>query len=269
MYMQRGMSNGSSTAHLGGSTSTSEHSRRGSQQRFLHSMSSLPSNQDDGGRRTGSASNSWLAKQDRQLRNHFVEEMRILSKLRHPCITTVMGAVVEANSDCLMVMELMSRGSLHDILYNETYEMEGATILQILKDVTTGLHFLHYSGSVVVHGDIKSHNILVDDHFHAKIADFGLSIKKGLGAGLGAELPNLLTLKDRKSTANACGTPLWMAPELLRGEANTTRSDVYAFGVVIYEIYSRRYPFDGEDTSVVLKQVADPAVVLARFICRP
>ena len=60
-----------------------------------------------------------------------------------------------------------------------------------------------------------------------------------------------------------------MAPELLRGEASTTRSDVYAFGVVVCEIYSRRYPFDGEDTSVVLKQVADPAVVLAHFTCRP
>ena len=180
------MLNGSLTTLRLSSTSSSEPSGHGSQIGFLRRMSPLRSNEDAGARRAGPASNSSLAKKERRLRGHFVEEMRILSKLRHPCITTVMGAVVEAGSDALMVMELMNRGSLHDILYNETYEVEGATILQILKDVTTGLHFLHFSGSVVVHGDIKSHNILVDDHFHAKIADFGLSIKKGLGAGLGA-----------------------------------------------------------------------------------
>ncbi len=71
-----------------------------------------------------------------------MEEMRILSKLRHPCITTVMGAVVDRNSEALLVMELMGRGSLHDILHNETFELEGAMIWPILKDVCTGKRHL-------------------------------------------------------------------------------------------------------------------------------
>ena len=190
-----------------------------------------------------------------------MEEMRILSKLRHPCITTVMGAVVERNSEALLVMELMSRGSLHDILHNDTFELEGAMIWPILKDVCTGLHFLHWTDSCVVHGDIKSQNILIDDHFHAKISDFGLSSKSELGDSGSLGLRSFIPGRRGRSTSKPCGTPQWMAPELLRGECNTAMSDVYAFGIVMYEVYSRRYPYDTEDTRTVLKLVADANLV--------
>jgi class 3 adenylate cyclase len=80
----------------------------------------------------------------------------------------------------------------------------------------------------------------VDSKFRAKVADFGLSQKKNLGA---------------------TGTPLWMAPELLRGEStNTAASDVYSFGIILYEVYSRSEPYEGEDAEEVLKLVVDKTV---------
>ena len=90
------------------------------------------------------------------------------------------------------------------------------------------------------YSDLKAANILVDNHFRAKVADFGLSQKKQL---------------------RGTGTPYWMAPELLRNESpQTAASDVYSFGIVLIEVYSRKDPYEGEDPSTVLKEVADKAI---------
>jgi serine/threonine protein kinase len=80
------------------------------------------------------------------------------------------------------VMEFMDRGSLYDLLRNETVLIDGEQILPILRDVTSGVRFLHASTPPVLHGDLKAQNILVDSKFRAKVSDFGLSQKKRLGA---------------------------------------------------------------------------------------
>eukprot|EP00980_Cylindrotheca_fusiformis_P017254 scaffold5338_cov112-Cylindrotheca_fusiformis.AAC.1 len=176
-----------------------------------------------------------------KLRKNFIKEMRVLSKLRHSCIATIMGAVLERGSEPMLIMEYMDHGSLYDVLHNETMHIESNLLLHILQDVSQGMRFLHSSIPQVIHCDIKSANILVDSRFRAKVADFGLSHEKHV---------NGIT-----------GTAYWMAPELLRGESgNTTASDVYAFGIVLYEIYSRREPYDGEDPTTVLHLVADKLV---------
>jgi serine/threonine protein kinase len=87
---------------------------------------------------------------------------------------------------------------------------------------------------------LKAANILVDRKFRAKVADFGLSQKKQLGG---------------------TGTPFWMAPELLRKEAaNSSASDVFSFGVILVEVYSRKDPYEGESTKDILKEIADKSI---------
>ena len=175
-----------------------------------------------------------------KLKDEFVSEMRLLSKLRHPCITTVMGAVVSGWEEPLLVMELMDHGSLFDILHNETIFVEGDVVLPILRDISQGLRFLHAATPQVIHGDLKAQNVLVDDRFRAKVADFGLSQKKHAGAA---------------------GTPFWMAPELLRRESfNTAASDVYSFGIILYEVYSRKVPYEGKDFEETIEQICDPYI---------
>eukprot|EP00978_Attheya_sp_CCMP212_P032773 scaffold129474_cov61-Attheya_sp.AAC.2 len=170
----------------------------------------------------------------------FIVEMRHLSKLRHPCITTVMGAVISKKEEPMLVMEYMEHGSLYDLLHNDTMVIEGEIVLPILRDIAQGMRFLHAANPQVIHGDLKAANILVDRKFRAKVADFGLSQKKRVGA---------------------TGTPLWMAPELLRNESeNTPASDVYSFGIILYEVYSRKDPYYGEDIGKILYEVADPNV---------
>jgi len=170
-----------------------------------------------------------------------MREMRYLSKLRHSCIATVMGAVVEYGVEPMLVLEYMELGSFYDVLHNTTMFIESAVMLHILQDISQGMRFLHLSIPQVIHGDLKSYNILVDSRFRAKVCDFGLS-------------------QDMNSSG-CTGTPYWMAPELLRGEStNTMASDVYSFGIILYEAYSRRDPYEGEDPATVLNLVADELV---------
>ena len=140
----------------------------------------------------------------------------------------------------MLVMEYMEHGSLYDLLHNETMLIESELLLPILRDVTSGVRYLHAATPQVIHGDLKAQNILVDSKFRAKVADFGLSQNQNKGG---------------------TGTPFWMAPELLRGEsANTAATDVYSFGIILYELYSRRDPYEGEDTEEVLRLVANKKV---------
>lgn len=140
-------------------------------------------------------------------------------------------------------MEYMEHGSLYDLLHNETMVLEGSQALLMMRDVSQGLRFLHCFEPPIIHCDMKAANILVDSKFRAKVADFGLAQR---------------TLK-----LGGTGTPFWMAPELLRGEGkNSPQTDVYSFGIILYETWARREPYAEDDlrTSQILRLVANPKV---------
>jgi hypothetical protein len=85
-------------------------------------------------------------------RNNFIKEMRFLSKMRHPCITTVMGAVIASDVEPMLVMECMEYGSLHDLIHNYTMVLNGELVIPLLIDVCQGLSFLHSSTPPIIHG---------------------------------------------------------------------------------------------------------------------
>jgi len=136
-------------------------------------------------------------------------------------------------------MEFMLYGSLFDLYSNDTFELEGPILHPILLDVASGMVFLHSADPPIVHGDLKSSNVLVDEKLRAKIADIGFA-----------------SCKPKRSE----GSLPWMAPEVLRGGVSSPPGDAYAFGVLLSEVLTRRLPYEGEDLRVVLAEVADPAV---------
>ncbi|KAK9802861.1 hypothetical protein WJX73_010703 [Symbiochloris irregularis] len=163
----------------------------------------------------------------------FVEEIVCLMNLRHANIVQFYGAVIESGK-LLLVMELVMRGSLFDVISRDkdgqlTWYNRGA---KIAADVARGLMHMHRNG--FVHQDLKSKNILVNQHWTAKIADIGLF-------GSVAKLPHSSIRPEGKAFV---GTLEWTAPEVLQGGQKqvTFKSDIYSFGVVLAEIISGEHP---------------------------
>jgi len=165
----------------------------------------------------------------------FKREVRLVSTVRHPNIITVMGASKDDRGDPLLVMEHMHRGSLSDMLINPSVVIEAEHLLELIRDIAKGMSFLHASG--ILHNDLKTQNVLVDSHMRAKVSDFGFSTKS-------------------KAT-KFVGTPYYMAPEVLIGEPQDKRADVYSFGITAWEIVVRRVPYHGLEAKEVLRSVAD------------
>lgn len=155
------------------------------------------------------------------------DEISLLSKLRHPKVCLLMGASIYEDN-AYIVMEYCSRGSLDELLSNPSLEIDNDMRMSWLLDVATGMAFLHSHKPSVIHRDLKPKNILVDEKFTAKVADFGLSIYEGNAA----------------AATSGAGTVRYMAPEVLEGLGASGASDVYAFGISLWEMYqgSRAYP---------------------------
>jgi serine/threonine protein kinase len=124
-------------------------------------------------------------------------------------------------------MEYMSKGSLFNVLHSDE-KLSWLQREQIALDIACGLAFLH--AEKILHRDLKSLNVLLDNHFHASLTDFGLSKIK-------AETHNTMT-KD----GHPVGTPAWMAPELI-DQPYTAKADIYSCGIVFWEISSRQVPY--------------------------
>lgn len=167
--------------------------------------------------------------------------MRIMSRLHHPCIATVIGAILEDKSCPWVVFECMDMGTLYDVLHNETVNLEPEVSMPILIDIVQGMSFLHSRSPAILHRDLKASNILLGRRMNAKVADFGFSGQTTLW-----------------SSDVIWGTPFFLAPELItrKSEANPS-TDVYAFGITLFEIFSRKQPYDGMKTNDVLAAVSD------------
>ncbi|QDZ23184.1 guanylate cyclase [Chloropicon primus] len=139
-----------------------------------------------------------------------------------------------------IVSEYMSRGTLWDTLMNPTVILDQVQQVTFLHEVAKGMAFLHNQKPPIIHADIKSKNMLLDDRWTVKVGDFGHSL-----------------ILDAMGESNRIGTPYWCAPEVLVGEPNTTKSDIYSFGILMWETFSRTDVYDGFDEESVLDGIKD------------
>ena len=155
------------------------------------------------------------------------EEVVTLSKLRHPNLLLFMGWCA---SPPLIATEFMRRGSLHTIFKRNLDNLGAPRTHHCAVCVAKGMQYLHSRNPPILHLDLKSPNILVDDKWRVKIADFGLArVRRN-------------TLVSGKSGFH--GTPEWMAPEMLRAEDYDEKADVYSFGVVLWELLTAKTPWN-------------------------
>lgn len=180
---------------------------------------------------------------DVSARQRFLREARAAGGLSHPNIVTVFD-VGQAETKPYLVMELLSGGTLDDWLQPDRQaRLNIGNILDIMAQIARALDYAHRHG--VIHRDIKPANVHLDPaSCRIKMMDFGIAaIEGGKPSGLA----------DDKIS----GTPSHMAPELIHGQIADERSDLYALGVVLYQLLSGRLPFSGRDCTAVLRQAAE------------
>eukprot|EP01091_Cochliopodium_minus_P011796 TRINITY_DN3438_c0_g2_i1.p1 TRINITY_DN3438_c0_g2~~TRINITY_DN3438_c0_g2_i1.p1 ORF type:complete len:979 (-),score=241.97 TRINITY_DN3438_c0_g2_i1:95-2662(-) len=157
-------------------------------------------------------------------------EVDVLCKLRHPNIVLFMGACT-TSSEPLIVTEYLKGGSLADILTDKTVEIDYILKLEMAMEISRGMIYLHKCKPIIIHRDLKTDNLLVDDNWHIKIADFGLS-----------------KLKERTYAVTTCGTTGYVAPEILKNQPYSEKVDAYSFGVVLWELLTREVPYADMNT---------------------
>lgn len=173
-----------------------------------------------------------------------LNEARIMESIRHPNVLSLMGCCPRPPEVCI-IMEYMPRGSLYAILQDSRIPLSWQLIQRMALDAARGMNFLHQHNPIIMHRDLKSHNLLVDDAWRVKVADFGLS---------------RMIEEHVSATMTVCGTPCWTAPEVLRNQRYSTKADVYSFGICLWELYTRTAPYAGMTPFQVMYGVASSSM---------
>ena len=181
----------------------------------------------------------------RESEREFKQESSIWKQLTHPNIVTLFGICSKPDPYC-MVMRYKPLGSLYTILKSSS-SLPWSDRKQIAIDIASALIYLHKKN--ILHRDLKSLNVLVanqDGKHRASLTDFGLSVVK-----------RETTTTTKVGKAQSSGTLLWMAPELLHGRRNSKQSDIYAYGMILWELATRKLPFYEADPKAIRGLIKD------------
>ena len=178
---------------------------------------------------------------DERLRKHLLREARVISLMEHPHIVQVTDFGEDEHFGIFIVMEYLKGETLFELL-DRKGRLRLPQTLEIAQQMCEALHYMHEKG--VIHRDLKPENIFLcrqpaerRQRPHVKIIDFGL-------AGQDAKI-------TVQATSGALGTPSYMSPEQIKGNAPRVSNDIYAVGILLYEMLTGKPPFKGHLDEVI------------------
>ena len=159
---------------------------------------------------------------------YFIREIEIMYRVHHPNVVKLFGHF-EDNNYCYFIMEYIPGGNIYSLVQRlKPVTLQG--IASIMKEVISAVYFLHHMNPKIVHRDIKPENVLLDQSNHAKLTDFGWS--------------NYMEGDIKRTTV--CGTPVYLAPEMINNMGHDEHVDIWCIGVLLFELMVGRPPFSGE-----------------------
>jgi len=184
---------------------------------------------------------------DATAKERFLQEAQAAAALNHPNICTIYG-IEEADGKTFIAMEFVDGKTLREL---KTFNSKLETVLGYAAQIGDALHEAHSHG--IVHRDVKAENIMVNSKNQIKVMDFGLAKLKG-------------SLKLTK-TSSTVGTLAYMAPEQIQGGEVDSRSDIFSFGVVLFEMLTGHLPFRGEHEAAMMYSIVnEEAMPLQQFV---
>ena len=174
-------------------------------------------------------------------KDYFRREAEIMYRINHPNIIKLYGHF-EDNTYCYFIMEYMAGGNAYSLVpkYGQK-KISPKMTASILKDVISATYYLHHMVPTIIHRDIKPENVLINAEMKAKLTDFGWS--------------NYLNKTDMKRTT-MCGTPIYLAPELVNNTGHDHRIDIWCIGVLMFELLTGLPPWIGDDVQTLKYNIA-------------
>ncbi|KAG6701845.1 hypothetical protein I3842_07G006000 [Carya illinoinensis] len=161
---------------------------------------------------------------NRRMLGEFSQEVYIMRKVRHKNVVQFIGACTQPPNLCI-VTEFMSRGSVYDFLHKQRGVFKLPSLLKAAIDISKGMNYLHQNK--IIHRDLKTANLLMDENEVIKVADFGLARVQAQSGVMTAET----------------GTYRWMSPEVIEHKAYDLKADVFSFGIVLWELLTGELPY--------------------------
>ena len=170
---------------------------------------------------------------------YFKREIEVMYKVHHPNVVKLYGHF-EDNNYCYFLMEYISKGNLYGLIPKDNKKrINTKVVATIMKDIISAVYYLHNMNPPIIHRDIKPENILLNDGLVAKLTDFGWS--------------NYIFNGIKRTTL--CGTPVYMAPEIIREQPHDEKVDIWCIGVLLFELTTGTLPFQGETTEALKNNI--------------
>ena len=170
-------------------------------------------------------------KTNQEEKPYFRREIEVMYKIHHPNVVKLYGHF-EDNNYCYFIMEYISKGNVYGLIPSDKKKrINPKVVATLMKNVISAVYYLHNMNPIIIHRDIKPENVLLADNLVAKLTDFGWS--------------NYMQEDEKRTTV--CGTPIYLAPEIIKEQGHDEKVDIWCIGVLCFELITGNVPFQGND----------------------